>query len=275
LPGDPDNQQKRASGASSIDAALHLLLSMSTHREPVALSEIARSCHMQPSKAHRYLAAFMAAGLVEQTGRSGRYFLGKMAIQIGLAAIARNDFVNAAADSLADLCADTGLTALLSVWGSNGATVVRWERAASPTVTSMGLGTTLPLLTSATGRAFLAWAPPNTVQALRESEMRRIKRNPQLQMDFDVSAQGIAGMIENIRRDGFASVDGRFIPGLVAAAAPILDWQGEAQAVVTLVGTDTCLTNPGSGKLGALMEYCRERSIVASVEHHDNRRDHV
>ncbi|MCO5145047.1 MAG: IclR family transcriptional regulator [Aquamicrobium sp.] len=266
MPSDPDNPQKRVSGASSIDAALHLLLAMSAYREPVALSELARGCGMQPSKAHRYLAAFMAAGLVEQTGRSGRYFLGKMAMQIGLAAIARHDFVNAAADSLAELCADTGLTALLSVWGNNGATVVRWERAASPTVTSMGLGTTLPLLTSATGRAFLAWAPPNTVLALRESEVRRIKRNPQLRMDFDVSAQGIAAMIEGIRKDGFASVDGRFIPGLVAAAAPILDWQGEAQAVVTLVGTDPCLTNPGSGKLEALMAYCRERSIVAQGE---------
>ena len=47
------------------------------------------------------------------------------------------------------------MSSLLSVLGNEGATVIRWERAASPAVTSVGLGTTLPLLKSATGRVLL------------------------------------------------------------------------------------------------------------------------
>ena len=45
------------------------------------------------------------------------------------------------------------------LWSSQGATVVRWERAAGFLVTSLGLGSVLPLLGSATGNVFLAWNP--------------------------------------------------------------------------------------------------------------------
>jgi DNA-binding IclR family transcriptional regulator len=66
----------------------------------------------------------------------------------------------------------------------------------------------------------------------------------------------------DIRGQGFASVDGRFIPGLVAVAAPILDWQGEAQAVVTLVGIDPAAIRPGANTVSSLLAFCREYSLA-------------
>ena len=141
-------------GLKSLDTALGVLARLAALNGPQTLTEIGRTCDMPPSKVHRYLASFVAAGLVRQEGRSGRYDLGPAAMQLGLAALARHDFVNAAADGLPDLSADTGMTVLLSVWANQGATVVRWERGVTPTDTSMGLGTTLPLLNSATGRVF-------------------------------------------------------------------------------------------------------------------------
>jgi DNA-binding IclR family transcriptional regulator len=60
---------------------------------------------------------------------------------------------------------------------------------------------------------------------------------------------------------GYSSVDGRFIPGLVAIAAPILDWQNEAQAVITLVGTDPTTTLPGSSQVATLLAFCKAQSV--------------
>jgi DNA-binding IclR family transcriptional regulator len=154
------------------------------------------------------------------------------------------------------------MTALLSVWGNGGATVVRWERAASPTVTSMGLGTTLPLLNSATGRAFLAWAPPAAIKAASDAELRRIKKNPSIAPDLEPTAAGIANMIQLTKERGYASVEGKFIPGLVAIAGPILDWQLEAQAVVTLIGTDSEAIKPGSSQVTSLVDFCSEKSVT-------------
>lgn len=246
----------QSGGIQSLDAALRLLDVLANEPGPASLSDLARACDMPPSKVHRYLASFQNAGLVSQANRSGKYDLGPGAISLGLSAIARHDFVNRAADGMADLCAQTGLTVLLSVWGNAGATVIRWERAASPVFTSMGLGSTLPLLNSATGRAFLTWAPTPAVAKTRDAELRHAKRNPNLIADITPTQRGLETLTDAIRARGFASVDGRFIPGLVAAAAPVLDWQGQAQTVITLIGTDQAAIAADSAPVQQLITYC-------------------
>ncbi len=253
---------ENGSGLKSLDSALDLLTYMARQNGPLTLSEIARNCRMPLSKVHRYLASFVQSGLVRQEGRSGRYDLGPQAMKLGLAALARNDFVNRTADGLPELAADTSMTALLAVWADQGATVVRWERGVTPTVTSIGLGTTLPLLNSATGRVFLTWAPRAAIRTACDSELRRAVRNPALLPDMAPNKTSVTNLIRRIRERGFASVDGQFIPGLVAAAAPILDWQGEAQAAVTLFGVDPAAIDPGSAPVKALLSYCRDCSVV-------------
>ena len=252
----------QGNGIKSLESALSVLTHLARQGGAVSLSDLARACDMSPSNIHRYMATFIQAGLVRQEGRSGRYDLGLGALSLGLAAIARHDFVNSAADGLAQLSTDSGMTALLSVWGNDGATVVRWERGATPTVTSIGLGTTLPLLHSATGRAFLAWGPQGAIAVARESELRRAMRNPSLLPDVVPTKAGLNDLADATRRHGFAFVDGRYIPGLVAAAAPILDWQGEAQAVITLVGTDPTAVGPDAPQTRSLVDFCAERSVA-------------
>lgn len=239
-----------------------MLQAMANRHGPVALSELARLCHMPPSKVHRYLTSFQRAGLVAQAGRSGKYDLGPGAVKLGLSALARYDFVNRASEALPDLCAESGLIVLLSVWGDQGPTVIRWERAASPTITSMGLGTTLPLLSSATGRAFLAWAPPAPMQAMRDAELRRVRQKPAIAPDLTPTNDGLEKFLRDIRGHGYAWVDGKFIPGLVAIAGPILDWQGKAQSVVTLFGTDPAIIQPSSDAVKHLMAFCQAQSFA-------------
>ncbi len=173
--------------------------------------------------------------------------------------------MNHAAAGLPGLSRDTGMTVLLSIWADQGATVVRWERGASPTVTSMGLGTTLPLLNSSTGRAFLAWAPRAPLQRILDSELRRVARNPALIPGFTANRAGIDELTTAIRKQGFSSVDGKFIPGLVAAAAPILDWQHQAQAVITVVGVDPAAIAVNSTETNALKAFCESHSVRRDV----------
>jgi|TARA_R110002012_G_scaffold11890_18_gene53262 DNA-binding IclR family transcriptional regulator len=256
------SSEGQSAGIQSLDTALRLLSVMADQAGPTSLTDLARASDMPPSKVHRYLASFLNAGLVAQGGRSGKYDLGPGAMRLGLAAIARHDFVNRPSEALADLRDETGLTVLLSVWGGGGATVVRWERAAAPVVTSMGLGTTLPLLNSSSGRAFLAWAPRPPIQTLLEAELRRMKRTPALASDFVPTVAGVDALCAKIRAQGHATVDGDFIPGLVALAAPILDWQGEAQAVITLIGTEAEAIESGSHAVQSLVHFCQSYSFA-------------
>lgn len=257
----PEKPAEASGGIQSLDAALRVLLAMARLDGPVALSELARECDMPVSKVHRYLASFLHAGLAKQAGRSGKYDLGATAIEMGLAALHRHDFVNWISEELPALALDTGMTALLCVWGNSGATIVRWERAPSFVITSLGLGTTLPLLTSATGRAFLAYLPEAVTSAEMKREIRLIKTRPSVWPELTPDPKGVRALAGQVRAEGIARVDGRFIPGLVAVAAPVLDWQGQAVAVVTLIGTDPAAIEPDAPGVAALRAFAARHSL--------------
>lgn len=247
-------------GIQALDAALVVLRALADCDGPVALVDLARSVYMPSSKVHRYLASFIHAGLVKQVAKSGRYELGPSAATLGLAALARNDVVSLAADELSELAEQTGMTVLLSVWGNNGATVIRWCRAPSPMVTSFGLGSTLPLLTSASGRTLLAFLPRQVTAARLRLEVERALESGLIWPDLDLSAGSVERVIETIRNDGFATIDGRFMPGLRAVAAPITNWQGEAEAAVTVISTSDQLLSARNPAVQALLEFATRLS---------------
>lgn len=117
-------------------------------------------------------------------------------------------------------------------------------------------------MNSATGRVFLASGLQGAIAAARESELRRAVRNPSLLPDVAPTRAGLDDLAGATRRRGFASVDGRYIPGLVAVAAPVPDWQGEAQAEITRVGTDPTAIGPASAQVRFLFEFCAERAVA-------------
>jgi DNA-binding IclR family transcriptional regulator len=233
-------------GIQALDAALVVLRALASFRGPVSLTDLSRAAGMPASKVHRYLASFIHAGLAVQRERSGRYDLGPCANEIGLAALARNDFVGRTADRLEDLAHETGLTVHLTVWGGHGATVVRWERGPSFTITSFGLGSTLPLLTSASGRVFLAFLPSGLTAPSLRSEVERAVAAGLTWPDVAPTQESIEALIGGVRANRMAHVDGYYIPGLKAVAAPVTNWQGEVEVTVTIIGTREGMLAPDS-----------------------------
>ena len=124
---------------------------------PVALKRIADAAGLAPSQTHRYLVSLLAGGMVVQDAASGLYDLGPGALTLGLAALARNDAVERAASALRATVDDTGWTGLLAVMGPAAPTIVRWYAGRPPVITTLSLGSILPLTRSATGRVFLAY----------------------------------------------------------------------------------------------------------------------
>jgi len=242
-------------GIQSVAVGVDVLAALARGGGPMTLGELSARTGMPASKVHRYLASFLAKGLVVQNGRSGTYDLGPLAVEIGLAALGRSNLVNAAAERLPDLAHRTSATALLSVWGPDGATIVRIERSELLVVTALSLGTRLPLLSSATGHVFLAYLPPGEVESQLRRELAAHRRAGR------AHATDPGAIRSAVRAAGFASVDGQFIPGLAAAAAPALDGQGRPEAVVTLISTDGAITDPDGPAVAAL------RASVAAVGH--------
>lgn len=261
-----DEPEVGRTGIQALDSALVVLRVMAGMPGPASLTDIARHAKMPSSKVHRYLASFAKAGLVRQARKAGLYTLAKGALELGLSAMARMDLVNEAAEHLEELVARTGAAGLIAVWGPHGPTVVRWHRTGSFVITSLGLGTTLPLLNSATGRIFLAYSRTQVIEQQLQAETRKAEQQGLKWPDLDPTRpEDVVRLAQNIRTLGYASVDGRFIPGLNAISAPVLNWQGEVEAAVTLTSGDKSILDPKSAALALLRDMCDAVSVSGSA----------
>ena len=145
-----------------------------------------------------------------------------------------------------DLVSETGYTALLSVWSNRGPTVVHWQRSKNPFTTNLALGSVLPIYRSATGAVMVAFLPSTVTAEALATEGRR----------ENVDREGFNRAVERAKRTRLAFVDSSVIPGLSAIASPVLDWNGEALAAVTLIGTDPELAKPNHPAAPVLRNLC-------------------
>lgn len=236
-------------GVQSLEIGLSILSKLASSPRSVTLSELAFSCKMTPSKVHRYLASLVKLGFVYQKERSGRYEIGPSAAQLGLAAIASLDFVNRAGDLLDDVVETTNAAALVAIWGDHGPTVVRWLQPENLTITSIGLGTTLPLLNSATGHIFLTYSNPRITKKRLTEEIAL----PNLEQNTNVEKE-IERIRLEVRARGYAVVDSPIVPDYVAVSFPILNWQDEAEAAITITSRNPSLADPNGKAIQKLSE---------------------
>jgi DNA-binding IclR family transcriptional regulator len=210
-------------GIQSIEIGARVIDALRQAPGPQSLKELAVAARIPTSNCHRYLVSFVRAGFVSQDPATSRYDLGPGLLQAGLAALSRLDAVEIGTNALTRLVDSTGHTGLLAIWADLGPVIVRWMPGRLAIRTTLSTGSRMPLLTSATGRIFLAYLPNRQTARLAAKEMMTGKAN----------AKAIAA---DIRTRGMARVSGDHIPGLNAIAAPILDLHGEAAAAITLVG---------------------------------------
>jgi DNA-binding IclR family transcriptional regulator len=192
------------------------------------LGIVATRSGLSASQAHRYLASLIATGMAHQDSTSGRYDLGPQAIQVGLAALARTDVFTEADPMIAEFTRETGRTTLVAARGPLGPTIVRWHAGRRPVITSLTVGSVLPLLGSATRHAFLSFMSAEEAAGAIDQEKASDPR---------AADANVAAIRARVRQAMSASVDELLIPGLRATAVPILDIQGRPALVATVMAT--------------------------------------
>lgn len=244
-------------GIQSVEIGLRLIDALRDAPGSLSLKALATAAELPISNCHRYCVSFVRSGYMQQDARSGRYDLGPRLIQAGLAALVRSDAIAVATEALEALVDETGNTGQLTVWGDRGPTIIRWIAGRAAVRTSMTAGATLPLLTSATGRVFLAFLPRRQTALLAAHEAMSGGGDPEA-----LAAQALAM--------GMGHVSGDHIPGLSAVAAPVLDVFGEAAAVMTLVGTREGIASGAANHLreaaasaSARLGWCPSEASVA------------
>ena len=222
----PDGTDTQRRGIQSVEVGFRLLQALADSRGRLPLKDLAAAADMPPSKAHLYLASYMRLGLVRQDPVTARYALGPAAIRIGVAAINQTDVIDILRRHVDDTAAAAGTSISLSVWANKGPTIVYRHDGAQPVPISIRLGFVLPMLTTSTGRVFLAHLPepawadivaaeeditPGTLDRVRET-------------------------LPGIREQGYAVTESRMHEGFFGVSAPVFDSGGALAAAVTALG---------------------------------------
>ena len=240
----PKEEEKVARGIQSVEIGLALLYVLAKHRTPQMLKSLAAEAEMPPSKAHRYLASFIRAGLVRQVGN--QYLLGLGALQLGLSAMGAMDVVGLALNRLQNIRDDVGETVGLVVWAQHGPTYVRVIESDRTVSVNSRAGSVLPLLDSASGHLFLAYLPESQTRELVKSELAAISAHPEKGADKHRDVDNIR---TQTRRHGLGRVDGHYFPGIAALSAPIFNYADELAATITVLGPQDVLDIHPEGEL--------------------------
>jgi DNA-binding IclR family transcriptional regulator len=249
----------------SVEVGAALLRALADADGARSLGALARAAGMSTTKAHRYLVGYVAAGLVVQSERSGAYDLGPLAVRLGLAALERFDVVRVAGERLEALRDEVGQTVMISVWTDAGPTVARIELARHPVTMAVRVGLAYPILTSATGMVFLAYAPALVGDARIDEELGYSHEAHVAGAPADRAA--VERLAAEVRARGGAAVDQLFLVGVSAVAAPLLDGKGNLVAVVTAIGRPGALDLSASGTPArALAAFARSVATGAAAD---------
>lgn len=231
----PDYAGRATDGAQSarvqsVDRALRLLdgvAAAAPRGETVA--ELAAQCDINRATAWRLLGTLEAHRLVERDPSSNRYQIGFALIRMSAAA-SYDGLVRRTRPILERVSAQTGETADLAVTGRRGVTYVS-EVAPSSVLAVSWLAREVPLHATSTGKAFLAWLPPQEARGMLEMPLRGFT-------DSTVTDPNrLLEQLAQTRARGYAECAGELEPTLYGVSAPVLSADdGRPVAVFSIWG---------------------------------------
>ena len=120
------------------------------------------------------------------------------------------------------------------MWGNHGPTIVHWEESPQAVTVNLRLGDVMPLLSSATGQCFAAFAPKEAIAPMLKEEMARAQK--QGRSDLPTSMAEVRALFESVRQRGAARVVDTLLPGIVAFCLPVFDSDGHMALGMVALG---------------------------------------
>jgi len=245
--------EKPRRGIQSVEIGTQLLVALGRHVAPMALRDLGKAAGVSVGKAHPYLVSYLKVGFVVQDS-AGRYELGPLALQLGLAKLQRLDPIKEASPLIEALAAETEQSIAVAVWGNFGPTVVRLEEPIHPLHVNLRTGTVMSLAYTATGRLFAAYMPPKVVEKMMAEDTTRLRGATGGQPDL-TPAQ-IEALLVETRLRGLSRTLGSPIPGIDAFCAPVFDSTNNLVLGITAMGPEATFDRAWDGKVAVPLKAC-------------------
>jgi len=233
----PAQKRPAASGRlSSVTSAL-LVLKVFSHGEPeLGISSIAQRLGLAKSTVHRLAVTLASESFLEQNPQNGRYRLGLALFSLGALVRQRMDVSHQALSLLTALRDQTQETVHLAILDETSIMYLHNMESAQAIGTRSYIGTRKPAFCTSEGRVLLAFNDPELTVAVLKEEL--VQRTPKT----TTNAKALRQILEDVRRNGYATDDEESEIGMRSVAAPIRDITGKAIAAVGLAGPIQRLT---------------------------------
>ena len=250
---------KKGYFAPSVKKAFEILKLISSNREGLGISEIARDLRIAKSTVHGMTSALEESGAIRRDPETKRYTLGFTLFELGRLAYSKIDLKDIARPFMNELVEKTQASAFLGVLNWDHVTVIDMVEPRTELKITAPIGTAIPLLAGAAGKVFLAMMEEE--QAIK---WIRSKGLPKYTPRSITDQETYIGEIRAAKERGFAIDDEEYLLGVRAVAAPI---QGGGQSIsaIWVVGFKASLDEE---RMKTLVEGTRDagRAIRKKIE---------
>jgi DNA-binding IclR family transcriptional regulator len=224
------NETAKKYDAPSVKKAFAILGAISSSREGLGVSELAKDLKMAKSTVHGMTSALEELGAVMRDPLSKKFKLGFMLLEIGRSAYSQIDLKTSARPAIEELMGKTQTSVFLGIlnWGS--VTILDVVESRQDLKITAPVGSTIPLLAGAVGKVFLASMEDE--QALKIIDSKGL---PRFTANSVLDRQTYFQELRQVREKGFAVDDEEYIMGVRAVASPLLGL-GQLRSAIWAVG---------------------------------------
>ena len=213
----------------SLDRAFSVLELLGHASRGLSLAELVRQSDIPKSTLFRILITLQKRHCVVWDEENRSYRLGSMLWSLGSSFLSQSDIYRMAAVHMKDLAEKTRETIFLGeMEGDEVVYLRRMESPRSVTVVKK-LGQRVPMHCTATGMAMLAFMAQEQIDSLLERTTLTAFNESTI-----TDRQVLLERLSQIKRDGYALVDGEFNEELLCISAPVFDHTHQPRASLTV-----------------------------------------
>jgi IclR family KDG regulon transcriptional repressor len=217
-------------GAPSVKKAFGILGAISSSKEGLGVSELAKNLRMAKSTVHGMTSALEEVGAVMRDPTTKKYKLGFTLLEIGRSAYAQIDLKTSARPVIEDLMEKTQASVFLGILIDGHVTILDIAESRQDLKITAPVGSTIPLFAGAVGKVFLASMDEAHAAAIIKSNgLPRFTANSIV--DTDLYFQELM----QVREKGYAVDNEEYILGVWAVASPLVGL-GQLRSAIWAVG---------------------------------------
>jgi IclR family KDG regulon transcriptional repressor len=217
-------------GAPSVKKAFAILSAISSSKDGLGVSELARSLKMAKSTVHGMTSALEEVGAVMRDPQTKRFKLGFTLFEVGRSAYSQVDLKTSARPVMEELMENTQTSVFLGILNWDHVTVLDIVESRQDFKITAPVGTTIPLLAGAVGKAFLSSMDEEQAVKIVES-----KGLPRFTENTIIDPESYFQELKKVRQKGYAVDDEEYILGVRAVASPLIGL-GQLKSAIWVVG---------------------------------------